>query len=78
LELVKIIIKVMEATVISVDKLATGSSDAVVKFSNGYQLLVRVIDEHEGRMIVYTPNHQLAAIGRDLSYKTLCEGVSIR
>ena len=67
-----------EVKVISVDKLATGNGDAVVKFSNGYQLLVRVIDEHEGRMIIHTPNHKLVAINADLSCKTLCEGVSIR
>jgi len=68
----------MTATIINVDRLATGGNDAVVKFSNGYQLLVRVIDEDSGRYIVYTPNHKLVAIGKDLSCKVLCEGVSIR
>lgn len=65
------------ATVKSVERLAQTSS-AVVTFSNGYQLGVRIVDEHDGRYIIITPTNKLVAINNDMSCKVLAEGVSIR
>ena len=62
----------------SISKVPTGTNEAVVAFSNSYQMLVRVVDEHAGRTIILTPSHKLVAISQDMSCKVLAEGVSIR
>ena len=64
----------------SITRLPIGNGDAIVEFENGYQMLVRILDEHEGRSIIYTPNHKLVAITKvddKFVCETLIEGISI-
>lgn len=67
------------ATIASITNLPTGN-EATITFSNGYQMLVRIVDVYNERTIVLTPSHKLVAITKGVGYecKVLAEGVSIR
>ena len=62
----------------SITVLPTGTNEATVSFDNGYQMLVRIIDEFEGATTILTPSNKLVRINADKSCKILAEGVSIR
>lgn len=66
------------ATVTSIQRLSVDNDTACVTFSNGYQLLVRLVDECDSASIILTPSGKLVRINADKSCKVLAEGVSIR
>lgn len=67
----------MTQSIISLERLPI-SDDAILKFSGGSQILVRIIDDNEGIRIILTPNNKLVRINKDLSCVVLAERVTIR
>ena len=67
----------MTQSIISLERLPI-SNDAVLKFSGGSQILVRILDDNEGVRIIHTPSNKLVRINKDLSCVILAEGVIIR
>lgn len=67
----------MTQSIISLERLPI-SNDAVLKFSGGSQILVRILDDNEGVRIIHTPSNKLVRINKDLSCVVLAEGVIIR
>lgn len=67
----------MTQSIISLERLPI-SDDAILKFSGGSQILVRILDDNEGVRIILTPNNKLVRINKNLSCVVLAEHVTIR